>query len=170
MGPKKGTEKAAKAAAKPAEPKVDHRGEKDKAGIPVTSDGVTDKRFKYKPGEAPTKTQGQKPGITRQETMTKLLGDKPYTFVREGFDADGVKSVTGAKLKRFFVIKGKSGEEVTVGKGEMEKYADLKPPSKRGKKAEVEADNAEAFEGEETTAEATEGEETAEPAADFIED
>lgn len=125
-------------------PKV-AKGTVGKDGVPVTGSGAADKRFKYKPGERPTRTKGNAPGVTRTTKMVELLSDKPYTFVREGYDANGVKSATGAKLKKFYVIKGKSGKPVNVGKGEMEKYAGVKAPSKRAKKAEAETTNSKAF-------------------------
>jgi len=47
--------------------------------------------------------------------------------------------------KRFYVIKGNDDVEVTVGKGEMVKYAGITPPSKRGKKAEAKTELDESF-------------------------
>lgn len=125
-------------------------------GFPVTSGGEVDKRFKYAPGTRPEKSST--PGQTRQEKMTALLSDHSWEFVGEAFNAEGVKSITGAALKRYFTIRNTGAEfsvgditvaaggEVIVGRGEMIKYAGVTPPRKQRASKEVEGEFAEAFE------------------------
>ena len=54
-----------------------------------------------------------------------------WEWIREGYDPSGVKSVTNWTLKEFHVIRDKAtGKELTVGRGEMIKYAGVRPPPK----------------------------------------
>jgi hypothetical protein len=101
-------------------------------GLPLTKSGELDKRFKFAPGTRPARASSGLPaGQARVAAMKELLGDKNWEYVEDGYAADGVLSVTGAKLKKFYVIRNTdTSETVTVGKGEMTKYAGVDVPRK----------------------------------------
>jgi len=99
-------------------------------GMPLTKGGEVDKRYQGPPSDKLEKT-AQPPGVSRRENIEGLFTGRQWEMVDEGFDAAGVKSATGAKLKRFYRIKDtSSGEVLIVGRGEMIKYANITPPRK----------------------------------------
>ena len=132
-------------------------------GIPVNKKGEPDKRYRYAPGTKPARrSSGLPAGQAKSQRLQELLGGRSWEYVEDGYDANGVMSVTGTKLKKFFVIRDTDrNETVTVGRGEMIKYANVEPPKKaRGRssngKASDEFENAFVDETETSTEEATE--------------
>jgi hypothetical protein len=132
-------------------------------GIPVNKKGAPDKRYRFAPGTRPERrSSGLPAGQAKAQRLQELLGGRSWEYVEDGYDANGVESVTGTKLKKFFIIRdSERGETVTVGRGEMIKYAGVEPPKKvRGRssngKASEEFENAFVDETEETTEETTE--------------
>jgi len=117
----------------------------DADGYRLKSDGSRDTRYKNPVGTKPEGIKGEPPGVTRMARMAELISHKPYELVREGFDANDVKSITGLRLRRYYVLKGCDGEEIMVGRGEMIKYAGIIPVSKRKAKERVVVDNSTAF-------------------------
>lgn len=123
----------------------------DKEGFALNSAGERDKRYQL-PYEADRPNGKAGDGKSRAEKMQEILDPKTHSweYVDEGFDADGTTSATGAKVKNFHRIKDtKTGDVIKVGKGEMEKYAGVKAPSKRAAAKDAEDKNDEAFAGEE---------------------
>ena len=133
------TKATAKAETPKSEPKA--KPSVDDEGFPLTGKGERDKRYQFPPGKAPARSRGEAPGVTRRRSLDETLKGKSWEFVREGFDQAGVKSATGAALKRFYVIRNTdTGDEVIVGRGEMKKYAGITPPIKpRASKADGKA-------------------------------
>ena len=130
-------------------------------GIPQNKKGEADKRYRYAPGTKPAReSSGLPAGQARKQRMQELLGGKNWEYVEDGYDGDGILSVTGAKLKKFFVLRDTdSGETVTVGRGEMKVYAGVEPPKKvRGRSANgaVSEEFEEAFADGDDSAESTE--------------
>lgn len=102
----------------------------DADGWVLLGNGERDKRYRYPLGTRPPRASGK----SRQEKMNELLGPDTHDweYVRDGHDPNGVKSISGANLKRFYVLRDKNtGKEVMVGRGEMTKYAGVTPPRKR---------------------------------------
>ena len=63
-------------------------------------------------------------GAGRRARIEEIFAGRKFAYVRAGTAPAGVKSATGARLKRYHVIKDTSnGVEITVGKGELAKYA-----------------------------------------------
>jgi hypothetical protein len=127
-------------------------------GIPVNKKGEPDKRYRFAPGTRPERrSSGLPAGQAKAQRLQELLGGRTWEFVEDGYDSNGVESVTGTKLKKFFIIRDTDRDEtVTVGRGEMIKYAGVEPPKKaRGRssngKASEEFENAFVDETEETT-------------------
>ena len=103
-------------------------------GYVLRPDGSRDQRFKLPYAdavEARNKRVQRKPAKERKaEIFSPETHD--WEFVEEGFDPNGVKSASGARLKKFYVLKDRhTGETVYAGKGEVIKYAQLSIPSKR---------------------------------------
>ena len=76
-------------------------------------------------------TSGQKAAATRHKRMIELLGPETHDweYVRSGHNPDGVRSVSGARLKAYHVLRDRrTGDEVLVGRGEMVRYASVEPP------------------------------------------
>jgi len=107
-------------------------GTEEEGGIPLTNKGTTDRRFKFAPGTRPKRASSGLPaGQARVAQMTELLGGKNWEYVEDGYAPDGILSVTGAKLKKYFSLRNvDTGEVVIVGKGEMVKYAGVDVPRK----------------------------------------
>jgi hypothetical protein len=106
-------------------------------------------------GNTATKTATK----TRAEKVAEVFGDDPkargWKYVEDGIDPNGTKSALGANLKQWYKIEDKDGNQLTVGRGEMEKFALVSPPKKeRAARQQSDADAAEddfseAFEEEE---------------------
>ena len=83
-----------------------------------------------------TPTPGQKAATTRQQRMIELLDPKTHVWewIREDFDPEGARSVTGRALTKYQVIRdNNTGIEVKVGRGEMIKYAQVMPPHRESR-------------------------------------
>ena len=106
----------------------------DAEGYVLRPDGTRDQRFKLpyaEAVEARNKRVQRKPAKERKaEIFSPETHD--WEFVEEGFDPNGVKSASGARLKKFYVLRDRNtGETVYAGKGEVVKYAQLSIPSNR---------------------------------------
>jgi hypothetical protein len=147
----KGTKATAdKAAAAPKEKRDPNAPPQlDAEGFVLNSKGERDRRYGTPFGQQKTKANAGPPGQTRVANMQTLLANKPWEYVDEGFNPEGVRSVTGAHLKKFHRIKNtETGEIAIVGDGEMRKYAGVKPPAKARANAKAKGENDEAFEVE----------------------
>jgi len=137
--------------AKTAKPKVkaSKNGAVNAKGIPIADSGKPDKRFKYAPGTRPNQSEGRSPGVTRMIRMKELITDAgPWELVGEKYDPKGVKSVTGAALKKYFVLKNtETGAKIKIGRGEMVKYAGITPPTKKRGKSKSTPEFDGAFDG-----------------------
>jgi hypothetical protein len=121
----------------------------DDEGWALNKKGARDSRWKapiYNPetGELLDRTargsgssggsNGAAKGKSRAERVAEVFGDDPsergWEYVSEGSDPNGRKSALGANLKQYYTIRDKDGNELIVGRGEMEKFAQVKPPAK----------------------------------------
>ena len=116
--------------------RVFHKGEPrwvDIEGFALLKDGSRDRRFKRTLKNS--LSRNERPRKSRAERVAELLDPETHdwTLLSEGRSDEGVKSDgTGAKLKRFYVIRDlRTGQELTLGRGEMEKYAKVDAPRKR---------------------------------------
>jgi hypothetical protein len=120
----------------------------DSEGYGLKKDGERDQRWRNSDGSlrplkgrvTTPKGEARKPGVTRHMKMEELLaprdashpdGERTWTYVRQGYTNEPIHSATGAQLKKFFVIRNdQTGEELTIGEGEMKVYAKMSPPLK----------------------------------------
>ena len=102
-------------------------------GIPGSGSAEDEPPGLLQPGAANKEgSSGQKAAATREKRRIELLSPATHDWewIREGQEPEGVRSVTGASLKRFHVIRDRNtAAEVMVGRGEMIKYAGIEPPS-----------------------------------------
>lgn len=100
----------------------------DAEGNYLTKKGTIDKR--YKPdSDKKNKSEGQPPGVARKDRLMGIAGGTPeeasanWEWIREGYEDEGLRCISGAKLKKYVVLQSKvdivSGDEAlgTIAKG-----------------------------------------------------